>query len=306
MSKVKKDITLSYLLDFVGKLFINHKFIILLIIFNTIVVFIQCYPNAPKWLGYVDSLLVLMFVLEVFFKVRHKSNRKKDSKATKDWMYGFKRYWRDGWNRFDFIITILSLPLLLQLFIPLTEYTFMNPAIALRVFRLLRLLNAFRVVRVFPQGKLLISGVERAIKVSYVIIGVFMLFLFVSALISCVFFSQYAPDLFGTPFKAIYSTFRLFTLDGWHEIPDAICCKFDGDAVGWIKTYFTLLLFMGGIIGMSFVNSVIINAMVTNNNNELEKLVQSLNSKIDKMSAKIEDLQKQEDKSDNKSKQIDK
>lgn len=295
---------MTNLLDIVGKLFINNKFIILLIVFNTIVVFIQCYPNAPRWLGYVDSLLVLMFVLEVVFKVRHKSKRRDGNRRKIDWKYGFRRYWRDGWNRFDFVITVLSLPLLMQLFIPITEYSFINPAIALRIFRLLRLLNAFRIVRVFPQGKLLISGVERAIKVSYVIIAIFLLFLLVSALISCVFFSQQAPEYFGTPFRSIYSTFRMFTLDGWYEIPDAVGEKFDSNTIGWIKMYFTLLLFMGGIIGMSFVNSVIINAMVSNNNNELEKLVNSLNRKIDKMSSKIEELQNKED--NNKPKDIDK
>ena len=47
------------------------------------------------------------------------------------------------------------------------------------------------------------------------------------------------------------------------------------------KVYFSILLFMGGIIGMSLVNSIFVDAMVADNNDEvirrldiLEKLLE--------------------------------
>lgn len=31
-----------------------------------------------------------------------------------------------------------------------------------------------------------------------------------------------SADFFSTPLNSIYSVFRLFTVEGWYEIPDAI------------------------------------------------------------------------------------
>ena len=49
------------------------------------------------------------------------------------------------------------------------------------------------------------------------------------------------------------------------------------------RIYFSLLLFFGGIIGMSLVNSIFVDAMAADNNDEvLDRLVQ-LEKKIDDM-----------------------
>ena len=49
------------------------------------------------------------------------------------------------------------------------------------------------------------------------------------------------------------------------------------------RIYFSLLLFFGGIIGMSLVNSIFVDAMAADNNDEvLDRLIQ-LEKKIDDM-----------------------
>ena len=52
------------------------------------------------------------------------------------------------------------------------------------------------------------------------------------------------------------------------------------------KIYFSTLLFFGGIIGMSLVNSIFVDAMVADNNDEILKKLEQIEKKISKMDAK--------------------
>jgi voltage-gated sodium channel len=49
-----------------------------------------------------------------------------------------------------------------------------------------------------------------------------------------------------------------------------------------VKLYFSLLLIVGGVIGLSLINSVFVDAMVSDNNDELNKEVADLHKKIEK------------------------
>jgi len=48
-----------------------------------------------------------------------------------------------------------------------------------------------------------------------------------------------------------------------------------------IKTYFVLILIVGGIVGLSLVNSIFVDSMVMDNTDELERKVELMNKKID-------------------------
>jgi voltage-gated sodium channel len=47
---------------------------------------------------------------------------------------------------------------------------------------------------------------------------------------------------------------------------------------------------VGGILGLSLVNSVFVDAMVSDNNDELTKEVERLHEKIDALNCKIDEL----------------
>ena len=55
------------------------------------------------------------------------------------------------------------------------------------------------------------------------------------------------------------------------------------------KIYFCLLLFFGGIIGMSLVNSLFVDAMAEDNNDEVIKKLNELNAKLEKLEDKMEE-----------------
>ncbi len=49
------------------------------------------------------------------------------------------------------------------------------------------------------------------------------------------------------------------------------------------RIYFSILLFLGGIIGMSLVNSIFVDAMAADNNDEVLEKLNQLEKKIDKI-----------------------
>jgi voltage-gated sodium channel len=50
-----------------------------------------------------------------------------------------------------------------------------------------------------------------------------------------------------------------------------------------VRLYFCLLLIFGGIIGMSFINSIFVDAMVADNNDELLEKINQLQKSIDEL-----------------------
>ena len=100
---------------------------------------------------------------------------------------------------------------------------------------------------------------------------------------SCFFYRDIAPEYFADPFVSLYSVFKIFTVEGWFEIPEAIAKNTTETFAALTKIYFVVILLAGGIFGLSIVNSIFVDAMVSDNNDELEKKVTSLEQKIDKL-----------------------
>jgi voltage-gated sodium channel len=84
---------------------------------------------------------------------------------------------------------------------------------------------------------------------------------------------------------SLYNIFKVFTVEGWFEIPDAIMAK-TGTSLGIVtKLYFVVLLMTGGVLGLSLVNSIFVDAMVMDNHESLERKIAELNSKLDRILA---------------------
>lgn len=160
--------------------------------------------------------------------------------------------------------------------------------------RVLRVFKFFRIIKFFPHIDELSKGIKRAIKDSYSVFFGFIIVIFIFALLNCSLFAKAAPEYFGTPLDSIYTVFKLFTVEGWYEIPEVITDYYSASPfiVNIVKLYFSLLLIVGGIIGLSLVNSVFVDAMVSDNNDELNKEVERLHKKIDVLTEKIDELQK--------------
>lgn len=245
------------------RLFLNDRFILFLIVLNTIIIFLSGFNFHPKLLfilSTADYCITILFVLELIVKLRV-----------------FKReYFKSGWNKFDFILIILSVPSLIALIF----HSHLDFGILL-IFRVLRVFKAIRFIKFIPGIEGLMSGIVRALKSSVIAIFGFLMYAFIAGMLSFYLFRGISPEHFGDPFVSLYSMFKVFTVEGWNDVPEAITVGLSESISFLIHLYFMLILLTGGIIGLSLVNSIFVDAMVSDNNDALEEKVDKLEEKID-------------------------
>lgn len=246
-------------------LLLNERFVFGLIGLNALILFTLGFPqispelrNALLWL---DDLITICFIAEAGLKIRRDSIR---------------GYLGDAWNRFDFLIVILSLPSLVDVVVPsdLNQYS---------VFILLRMARAMKLIRTLrflPDIDRTLEGIARAVRASFLIVITFLLGLFIAAVVSQRLFADADPAHYGDPILALYSTFKIFTVEGWFEIPDQLVENLPPLAAFFARGYFIALLMVGGIFGLSLVNSIFVDAMVADNNDELEAKIDALTEEI--------------------------
>lgn len=255
----------------IRKIFLNEHIILCVILVNAAIIFAQESGVDSLALSVADLVCTLIFIIEMV--VKHIE-------------YGFKGYWRDGWNRLDGVLVILSLPSLVAFFVPAGMIGNLS---VLLVLRLLRVLRFFRIIHIFPNFSTIARNFGKAIRDSYGVFAGFIVLILIVALVSCALFRDSAPEYFATPIDSIYAIFRICTGEGWNEIPDTIAEGSSIVTARWVRLYFSILLVLCSIIGLSLVNSIFVDAMVSDNNDDLEKQVKELNDKLDAQSRELND-----------------
>lgn len=240
-------------------------FILGLILFNAVVMVLQCYFPSSAVLQRLDNAVLILFILEIIVKIRGLT---------------WRGYWSDSWNWFDFSVTIVALGGCLQNFIP--ESSTYNAFFVLRIFRVFKGFRFFRILKFIPDIESVMNGCCRAVKSTSIIVLAFIIIAFIWSIMTCNLFREAAPNYFGDPLTSFYSIFQLLTVEGWYEIPNEVAAKYPEWYIQTIiKLFFSVILFLFGIIGMSFINSIIIDAMASDNNDELMEKVKKLEAKID-------------------------
>lgn len=253
-------------------IFTSERAVLLVILLNSVILFLQESGAQSLTINVIDAACTIFFIIEM---------------VVKHFQLGVKGYWSNGWNRMDGILVILSIPALISYFVP-AHLLDLSILLILRVLRVFRL---FRLAHVFPNFGATVKGLGKALKDSFPIFCAFLVLILVVSLFNCAFFKDVAPKYFGTPWDSIYSTFRLCTVEGWYEIPDALSVGLSPGRIAFVRIYFVIILIAGGIIGLSLVNSIFVDAMVSDNNDELELEVKQLNAKIDNLTEEIKKLQ---------------
>lgn len=224
--------------------------------------------QSSFWVG-IDILCVLFFVAEVLIKI-----------ASQSW----RTYWAQRWNKFDFAITLLCLPVLILPFADAKLF------IGFPVLRLARLFRLFRLLRFIPERDRLSAGVVRALKASIGVFFAITLVNFIFAMGAHMLFADKAPQHFGDPARSAYAMFRVFTVEGWYEIPDAIAAS---SSAAWsviARIYFGAAVLVGGILGLSLGNAVFVDQMTSDNTDALEIHVHELTQEISSLRAELREL----------------
>ena len=171
------------------------SFIIAVILFAGVIVGLETFPELAgryaETIHTLNRIVLAIFTIEVVLKIAAEKNR--------PW-----RYFRDGWNLFDFTIVAVC-------FLPLGG----SYVAVLRLFRLLRVI---RLVTVIPKLQLLVTALLRSLpSMFYVCLLLFLLF-YVYAVIGVMLFSGNDPVHFGNLWTSFLSLFRIVTLEDWTDV----------------------------------------------------------------------------------------
>ncbi len=251
---------------FLYRVFLNEWIIIAAILINSVVLFLMGFQHlhADGIMDKVDHFFTFFFLAEVIVKTSYN---------------GWRKYIGNAWNKFDFILVVISIPSLLEVFINVPDVSY------LLVFRLLRVLRILRFMRFIPNISKMIAGIQRAFKASAFVFAALLIYNVLLAVLSSYLFRNEAPELFGDPMLSLYSIFQIFTMEGWNEIPATIVANSDPDSwmPAFARLFFLLVVVTGGIFGFSIVNAIFVDEMVMDNNDSLENKVDELNKKVDQL-----------------------
>lgn len=255
------------------KVILDEKLITVIILLNALTIFVQGFNvvNYNHILEYMDNIFTVVFIFELVLKFKY---------------YGFNNFFKYSWNKFDFILIALAVPSLLQFTIGLKSID-LDFLLALRV---LRVFKFFRFIKFIPKVDSIIKGAKNAIKSSMFIIFSFLIFNFSVSILSCYLFRNLSNEFFGNPILSFYSIFKIFTIEGWYEIPDALISQVDSATISFlIVLYFIILLFIGGIFGLSLVNSIFVESMIRESSDDIEDRLKNIELKLDKLLSETKD-----------------
>ena len=164
------------------------NFIMTVIVFNAILLGMETSKTLMGAIGPVlvalDTICLAIFVLELLAKM---------------FVYRF-RFFRDGWNIFDFVIVAISL-------VPATQ--------GLSALRALRILRVLRLVSTAPRLRRVVEGFVTAIPGMASVFLLMALVFYIGAVIATKLFAETFPNWFGTLGSSLYSLFQIMTLESW-------------------------------------------------------------------------------------------
>ncbi|SDI78607.1 ion transporter [Lutimaribacter saemankumensis] len=162
--------------------------IVAVIIFNAIILGLETSQVAMARFGdlivLLDKLCLAVFVIEIVLKLIAKG----------------PRFFKSGWNIFDFVIVGISL-------VPAGQ--------GLSVLRALRILRVLRVVSVAPRLRRVVEGLLNALPGMGSVFMLMTLIFYIGAVMATKLFGASFPDWFGTLGRSAYSLFQIMTLESW-------------------------------------------------------------------------------------------
>jgi voltage-gated sodium channel len=173
--------------DFLERPIVRHG-IIGVILFNAVLLGMETSGTLMAGFGPIilalDAACLSVFVVEIGLKL---------------FAHGF-RFFRSGWNVFDFLIVGISL---------------VPGAGAFTVLRALRILRLLRVVSVTPSLRRVVEGFLKALPGMGSVFLLMTMIFYIGAVMATKLFQESFPEWFGTIGRSAYSLFQIMTLESW-------------------------------------------------------------------------------------------
>lgn len=132
----------------------------------------------------IDMLCLGVFIIELLLKL---------------WAYG-GRFFRSGWNLFDFVIVGIAV-------IPGAQ--------GFSVLRALRILRVLRVISVTPSLRRVVEGFVTALPGMGSVFLLMAILFYIGAVMATKLFGDSFPDWFGSLAGSAYTLFQVMTLESW-------------------------------------------------------------------------------------------
>jgi len=164
------------------------NFIIGVILVNAVVLGLETSSSVMAKMGGLISLLdiacLAIFVAEIAAKLVARG----------------ARFFRDGWNLFDFVIVGIAL---------------VPAAGAFSVLRALRILRVLRVVSAAPRLRRVVEGFITALPGMGSVFLLMSIIFYIGAVIATKIFGDAFPEWFGSLGQSGYTLFQIMTLESW-------------------------------------------------------------------------------------------
>jgi voltage-gated sodium channel len=175
---------------------------------------------------FLDKTFLWIFVLEALLKITAEFPR-------------VDRYFRQGWNIFDFTIVVLS-------FLPMGQFS--------TIARMVRLLRLARLIHFIPELRLIIITLLRSLPGMFHIVVLLGLLFYIYAVTGYYLFHQADPLHWGNLGACLLTLFGIVTLEGWVESMKAVLHV---HPLAWV--FFVSFIVMGTFMFINLFVAVVIN-----------------------------------------------
>ena len=205
--------------------------IIAVIIINAILLGMETSPalndRYGDWMHLGNWVALGIFIVEALLKMLAQAPR-------------IDRYFRDGWNVFDFSVIVFAL-------IPATGGFAMAA-------RLARLLRALRLISTIRELRLIVAALVRSIPSVFHVIMLMSIIVYIYAIIGHQLFSEHDPENWGNLGVCVLTLFNIITLEGWTEVMKTAMELHD-----WAWIYFVSFVVIATFVVINLFIAIIIN-----------------------------------------------
>ena len=206
-------------------------FIIAIIMGNAVLLGLGTSPTVEEeygqWLRLGNDVALGIFIAEALLKMLALAPRP-------------HRYFREGWNIFDFTVILLAL-------VPATGQFAM-------VSRLARLLRVVRLITTIRDLRLIVAALVRSIPSVGHVMMLMGIVVYIYAIMGYHLFHEHDPENWRNLGISVLTLFNIITLEGWTQVMNTAMEKYP-----WAWIYFVSFVVMGTFVVINMFIAIIIN-----------------------------------------------
>lgn len=212
----------------------RFQFLILgVILANGVTIGLETYDGLDDRYGAafdaLDRVFLAIFAVELAIRIAAHGRR--------PW-----NFFRSGWNVFDLTVVLLSV----------------MPGVGANVtlLRIIRVLRVVRLIEVVEDLRVIVKGVGRSIAPLVGVGTLTVVLVYLYAVVGHALFGEELPEDWGTAGSAMFSCFRILTLDNWDGLFFAA-----NEVSGWAVVYFLSFILLATFLVMNIIIAVVVNSV---------------------------------------------